>query len=153
MKKGYSLIELIFVVGALILISTFGISRYNDFNQRQIVEQTADSLISNLRLIQAKALSGDKPPVGCTSLVGWTVAFSANSYETYATCNNPPVKIPSTSVTVNMPSNVTLSWVGTITYYALGHGTSVDPLVPQTVSIVGTSRSVSVVLSAGNITR
>lgn len=151
MKKGYTLIELILIVGALMLISAFGIARYNEFNERQNVQQSADTFISNLRLVQAKALAGDKP-VGCTTLVGWTVEFALKSYTMYAVCRNAGVEtiIDSTRVTVALPGYVNLSYSnGFITYYALGRGTSAD----QTVQVVGRAITVPVVLSASSITK
>lgn len=153
MKKGYTLIELILVVGALMLISAFGIARYNDFNERQSVQQSADTFISNLRLVQAKALAGDKPE-GCETLIGWRVEFAVKSYTMYAVCRNAGVEmiIDSTRVTVDLPGYVNLTFdpfKDSITYYALGRGTSSD----QTVSIVGRAITVPVVLSSNSITK
>lgn len=148
MKKGYTLIELILVISVLTLIASFGIARYNEFNERQAVQQSADTFISNLRLVQAKGLAGDKPE-GCTTLVGWTVEFGPDSYTMYAQCQ-PEGIIDGTAVTVDLPQNVTLSYSrGFITYYALGRGTSED----QTVQLVGGTVTVSVVLSASSITK
>ena len=148
MNKGYSLIELIVVVSALILIASFGIARYNEFNERQSVQQSADTFISNLRLIQAKALAGDKPG-GCTTLIGWTVEFALRSYAMYAECR-PEGIIDSTRVTVDLPGNVNLTYSsGSVTYYALGRGTSAD----QTVGVVGRLITIPVVLAAGSISK
>ncbi len=147
-RAGYSLIELIFVVSALILITAFGTARYNEFSERQSVQQSADTFVSNLRLIQSKALAVDKPQ-GCTTLVGWTVEFALKSYTMYAECK-PEGIIDSTRVTVDLPGNVTLTYSnGSITYYALGRGTSKD----QEVRVVGRQISVPVVLAAGSISK
>ena len=151
MKSGYSLIELILVVGAMMLIAAFGVARYNEFNERQAVQQAADTFISNLRLIQAKALAGDKPE-GCDTLVGWTVEFALKSYSMYAICNNGSGEeiIESTRVTVDLPGNVNLNYANpSITYYALGKGTSAD----QTVDIFGRTFSVPIVLASNSITK
>lgn len=148
MKKGYSLIELILVVGAVILIAAFGMARYNEFNERQSVRQAADTFISNLRLIQVKALAGDKP-AGCETLVGWTVEFSEKSYSMYAICNNGGIEviIEGSRMTVDLPGFVNLSpSAGYITYYALGRGSSQD----QTVQIVGRQITIPVVLSSSS---
>lgn len=148
MKNGYSLIELILVVGAILLIAAFGVARYNEFNERQNVQQAADTFISNLRLVQAKALAGDKPQ-GCTTLVGWTVEFGLKSYTMYVECK-PEGIIASTRVTVDLPGNVNLNYTsGSITYYALGRGTSAD----QTVEVVGRFITIPVVLAAGSISK
>lgn len=151
-KSGYSLIELMVVVAALILIATFGVARYNEYNERQTVRQTADTLVSNLRLIQAKALAGEKPP-GCQTLVGYTVEFALKSYSMYATCNNAGTIGPNENslITVDLPANVNLSWgagATSITYYAGGAGSSLS----QTIDIVGLETSIPVVLSANSIT-
>lgn len=147
MKKGYSLIELILVVGVIVLTTAFGIARYNEFNERQSVQQSADTFISNLRLIQAKALSGDKPD-DCMTLIGWTVEFALKSYTMYAQCSNGIIE--SSRVTVDLPGNVNLSpSSGSITYFALGKGTSQD----LNVQIIGRQVTVPVVLAAGSISK
>lgn len=146
-RTGYSLIELIIVVGTLLLIASFGVARYNEFNERQSVQQAADTFISNLRLIQAKALSGDKP-AGCDTLVGYTVEFGLKNYTMYAECTDGIIE--ATRVTVDLPGNVNLSpSSGSVTYNAVGRGMSED----QTVEIVGRSITVPVVLSASSITK
>ena len=148
MKKGYTLIELILVVSVFLLITTLGIARFNEFNERQVVAQSADTFISNLRLIQAKALSGDKPD-GCTTLTGYTVEFAFTNYTMYAQCD-PEGIIDTPRVAVNLPANVNLNPPsGTVTYYSGGKGISSD----QQVQIVGRSVTIPVVFAAGSITK
>lgn len=146
--NGYSFIELIVIVAALMLIAAFGLARYNEFNERQTVQQTAENLISNLRLIQAKALAGDKP-AGCTTLVGYTVVFDLKSYTMYAVCD-PEGIIDTTRVTVDLPGNVNFNPLpDPVTYYTAGRGTSGD----QDVQVVGRLITIPVVLSANTIAK
>lgn len=148
-RTGYSIIELIIVVGVTILIASFGIARYNDFNERQAVQQAADTLVSDLRFVQAKALAGEKPRVGtCTTLLGYRVTFDQKNYTMQAICSEGPVD--GTQVTIDLPGNVNIWPIPTpVTYYALGHGTSGD----ITVNVVGKSITVPVVLAANSISK
>lgn len=57
---GYTLIELIVVVGVIVVLATVGIAGYNTFNQSQTLEQAALNVENALRTAQNKALAGEK---------------------------------------------------------------------------------------------
>jgi prepilin-type N-terminal cleavage/methylation domain-containing protein len=80
---GFSLIELLVVVTITGILFGVGVAKYTDFNRSQILEQAAQELKNNLRLAQARALSGEKPS-GCTVLDGYQVSFvSGGQNDTY----------------------------------------------------------------------
>jgi prepilin-type N-terminal cleavage/methylation domain-containing protein len=85
---GFSLIELLVVVGIVSLLTGAGIASYNSFHKKSLVEKTALELKTNLRQAQANAVNNVKDS-GCPScltspLTGWYVDFSNNRY--YCQC-------------------------------------------------------------------
>lgn len=105
MKKSahaFTLIELLVTISIMGILFGLGLAKYNEFNRRQILVQTANELKSNLRGAQSKALGAEKD---CSSskcggndgicgtndpnertLEGWYVSFSSNSYQLYGRC-------------------------------------------------------------------
>lgn len=108
--QGFTLIELVVVVGILLLIGSGVIVNYNAFNENQRVKQVALTLKTNLRLAQTKALSGYKPqdPYTCNELEGYTVTFTANQYSTQAKCASPD-DLQGDVTSVTLPTGITLS--------------------------------------------
>src|SRR3990172_5731384 len=72
--QGFTLIELVIVIGVMALLFGFGYASYREFARRQMVNGAVIQLRSNLRLAQQLALSGKKPESGCNTL---------NSYQFY----------------------------------------------------------------------
>ena len=89
--KGFTLIELVVVVGIISVITGFGVAGYNRFNDKKKVEQAAKELVSNLRFLQSNAISGIKNfrGVSCAAgltLDGWYADIDKNEY--YLKCSN-----------------------------------------------------------------
>lgn len=84
-RNGFTLIELIVVTTIIALLTGGGIAAYNRFNEKQILEQAALDLKSNLRVAQNRALSGEKP-TGCSTLDGYRASFLTASYNFQAIC-------------------------------------------------------------------
>lgn len=96
MKKfcsGFSLIELLVTITIITLVFSIGLTQYNRFNRRQILIKAKDQLISDLRLTQSKALSGEKPSdCGVDPLSGHKLEFISNSdYQITAVCDSDVV--------------------------------------------------------------
>ena len=63
---------------------------YNNFNKKKIVERAAEELVTNLRLVQSKAINKEKDCLVCGGsadcsdlggvLEGWKVDFSSNTF-------------------------------------------------------------------------
>lgn len=86
---GFTLIELLVSISIIGILFTVGIGRYTEFNRRQILNQAAQELKTNLRLAQSRAFSGEKP-IACNTLGGYQVSFSAgppDSYSLQAKCD------------------------------------------------------------------
>ncbi len=146
--KGFTLIEIIVAVTILLVITSVGISNYSGYNQGETVRQTALTVKNDLRYLQGKALSGDKP-AGCTKLTGWQMSFTATTYTTEATCTNGAVAI--TQRTTPLPRTVTFSPVpSTIIYYVLTGGTNVNSV--GSINVVGNTKTYLIQVGArGNI--
>jgi len=104
MKKfcpGFTLVELLVTITIISLVFSIGLVQYNRFNRRQILTKAKDQLISDLRLTQSKALSGEKPSdCGVGPLSGHKLEFTSNSnYQITAVCDSDVVVSAGLSLT------------------------------------------------------
>lgn len=85
---GFTLIELLIILTLITLLFSLGMARYNRFNRRQILVRAKDELISNLRLVQSKSLTAEKPSdCGDAPLTGHKLKFTDNkNYKIVAVC-------------------------------------------------------------------
>lgn len=92
MKKncpGFTLIELLLIFSLMSLFFSLGMAQYNRFNRRQFLNKAKDELISNLRLVQSKALAAEKPSNCIDTLLGHKLKFTDNShYKIVAVCSS-----------------------------------------------------------------
>lgn len=101
---GFTLIEMVVVVGLMGLLLGGSIVGYRKFNDRQLVIQAGKEFISVLRTAQKRASVGDKPDVvGCNggqTLDGYRVqALSDEStYTLSAVCDGSSVSTQSYSI-------------------------------------------------------
>lgn len=88
-KKGFTFIELILAISISLILLGRGLVKYQDFNRKQQVKQSALDFISVLRQAQNRAITGDKP-TGCADpFTGFRVApaLNTNQYTVSAVCN------------------------------------------------------------------
>ena len=95
---GFTLIELLVTISLALIISGSGIAYYSSFNRRQIVDQTAKTLVSDLRMAQNMALSQQKP-VSSTKFTGYYVQLSTNAYQIFPICNPACASIKTVNLT------------------------------------------------------
>lgn len=137
---GFTLIEILVVISIMGFLVTMGISSYMDFNRRQILDQTAKTIVNDLRNIQSKAGAGDKGPTGTCSnpLVGWYFRVGENSkhYDIYGNCG-----VEFSLISKNLPSNLSFTSpsAGTLIIFkplssGVGFPGEVNPAV-QTITI------------------
>lgn len=150
---GFTLIELLIVISITGVLAGIGLASYNQFNRKQILDQTAKNVKNDLRLIQSKALAGEKDcsagvcggsTAGCgqdedeKELDGWYVEFTNTSYTYYGSCGGTHF---STKV-VNLPSNVTIpSPPARIYFEPLNKG--VSAAISITLSAFGTTQVIN----------
>ena len=148
-NSAYTLIELLVGITIMALIFSIGFVSYRDFSRKQALTGVTKGLISDLRLIQQKALAGEK--IGsCTTLNGYKINISSSSYSLYASCASD-ILLKTVDLTVN---EVTLTLTppiptNTITFKVLGQGT--DLTSEETIRITNSkiNKTSTVVVGIG----
>src|SRR3989339_717881 len=98
MKQGYSLLEVLVAVTIIGILTGSSLVGYNRFQGRQGLKSAGEQLVSDLRLTQQKALSGEKASGWCQgageSLTGWRLIFtSAAIYDIRGVCSSGAVTV------------------------------------------------------------
>lgn len=117
-KRGFTLIELLVVITLFGIVSTLVTASYITFERNQRIRNATQTLKNDLRLIQNKALAGDKGansecPVTST-LIGWymtinTAQISSYTYAGVCDAGGPQNLFPNPPKIVNFPTGVTLN--------------------------------------------
>ena len=145
-RAGFTIVELLIAVAIVLLFAGGVVSGYRTFNDTQTIKQVEQTLVSDLRLAQARATSGEKPG-GCTKLVGYTVRFSntPSSYTVQPQCA-PEGLISAAAQTVSLPTGVTFSNppASPVIFGVLTQGVT----NPTTVTVSGGSKTIAVTISA-----
>jgi len=108
LKLGFTVMELLVVMGVIIILFTISLAAYNRFNRRQVVEQATRNLESDLRLAQSKAVAQEKPGGWCGTgtLVGYRLRFTSETqYVIEAVCSNS-AESPKIIKTVDLPEKI-----------------------------------------------
>ena len=143
--QGFTLIELLIVMTILTTVLGLGLSSFSRFNRGERLKQSALTLKSQLRFAQAKAISAEKPSVGCTQFVGMQLLFTATTYVIQHECN--PEGLVGTKDIISLPSDVTFSPIPTdFTFQTLTN--IVDITGDQTITLTNGSQSYSIVVSS-----
>lgn len=139
--KGYTLIELLVAVSIIGLVFSSGFVSFREFSRRQEIASLARSLEGELRSIQQKALSGEKPDdIFCNppnTLSGYTFDLtSGTSYSISAVCTGGLVEIK----TKDMPEGLTIeTTLDPITFKVLGSGTDIPAGDQSRITITQTA--------------
>ena len=91
-KSGFTLIELLISLTLVAFLGSLGLATYVQFNRRQILNNAVRGLVSDLRLAQSKAQSGERPPgsscLGDLLDYQILISFSGNlTYSLVANCS------------------------------------------------------------------
>ena len=114
-RKGFTLLELIIVMGILAALSVVAIPQISHYNNDQSLQSAAADLQQSLRTAQSNALNGvvcsDNPSNLASSQ--WSLVLSDTSYTAQATCTAPtPSPWPvAASSTKNLPADVQISGI------------------------------------------
>lgn len=139
--KGFTLIELLVTTGIISILVTIGLASYNRFNERQILIQAASDLKNNLRLVQNKAMTGEKVcgagacggtnnicdnEAGEKPLSGWKITFAADSYTINGVCEETEFS----DKTYNLASGISISPLPSpVTFLSLTKGVSNQAII------------------------
>ena len=145
--RGFTLIEIIIVIGIVLLLSGGGAVVMNAFNQRQQVTTTATNIVGSLSEAKANALAGKKSAASCSgkTLDGWRVNITSGlggGVTVTGVCGG----IPFDSQTQVFPVGVTTVGVSQVIYKPLGLGATVTG--GPTLIVTGRSPSVTLNISA-----
>jgi type II secretory pathway pseudopilin PulG len=114
---GFSLIELVVVIGILILITGGGIASLISFNEKQQVLNGSKELQSYLRTAQTLARVGEVPD-GCGTLTGYKVVSSGVAFskeiKVLAACSSGDIEKSSFLLpeTTTLSSDINISFLG-----------------------------------------
>ncbi len=103
MRRGFTLIEIIVVTGIIATLTGIGYVRVLGSERRAPLTATVDTVISDLRAQQTRAMTGEARGVG--------VSFQSNAY----------TMLPQGSV-ISLPTNITMSPAGSSVSFANGSG-------------------------------
>lgn len=100
-RRGFTLIELIIVVGIIILLAGTSIAAYFRFSQRQAALNDARNFSTKLREVQAMA-KNLVYPANCSGLVGYRLVADDSGYtcetcqtvSAYAICSQGEIIVP-----------------------------------------------------------
>lgn len=149
MKRGFTIIELlvVFSISALMIGVVFAGQR--DFSRRRVSENAANILLTEMREVQQRSLSGVKPnDFACrtpNTLNGYIVRFTDTGYETYADCSGGEVHVNSTS----WPGDVTTKVEGgnEILFKSVGQGTDLSTDISVNLCAFTSSKTVQLTTS------
>ncbi len=135
--KGFTLIELIVTVGVVLLIAGGVVANYNNYTDNQRLKQAALTLKSDLRFVQTKAFSAEKPGLGCSELVGYVISFTSTTYSIQSQCTEGLVGSIST---INLPTGISFFPIpSAMTFRVLTHGIANDSSV--IITLTGRTKS------------
>ena len=142
--SGFTVVELLIILSLIALLFTLGMTQYNRFNRSQTLTKAKGELVSNLRLLQGKAMAAEKPAeCGENELDGHRLEFINNhSYKMVAVCDCTD-DCPEVKASVNFPSNV-IKQLGPdgIFFKVLNRGVEfIGPQPPLVLSLIGSSET------------
>lgn len=150
-RYGFSLIEILIVVGIMLTLTGFIIASYSSFTSTQKLKQAVKTLRSDLRFVQTRAASGLKPSGVCENLVSYQVSFTSSSYSYQPVCTisgDPTPTNPVTTITLPDQVSFSLPIPPILTFKVLTGVANRDATI--TLSNGGTSR-VLVISKSGDI--
>jgi prepilin-type N-terminal cleavage/methylation domain-containing protein len=148
-NSGYTLIEILIGLTVLSIVFTVGFAGFRAFSQRQLVAGVTKGILSDLRLIQQNATTGEKPAgTTCTKLNGYAFVYVDNDqYDLRADCTNngnilvKAVTLP-TGLTISVTTNRTL-------FNVLGLGTNLTSANTVTITQTASGGSSSITIGTG----
>ncbi|MBI3396851.1 prepilin-type N-terminal cleavage/methylation domain-containing protein [Candidatus Woesebacteria bacterium] len=144
--KGFTLIEILVVLGLVGLMTLIGTANLREYQRRQLVAAAVKQFSGDLSYARQLALTGKKP-AGCGVLDGYDVKYvSSTAYSIMGLCDgNVEKSIGRDSNT--LPNSATASSFGQIVFKELGHGTNLTSDLTITIGGAGGNQTVLVTVS------
>lgn len=107
--RGFTLIELIVVMGIALLVIGVASTAFRRTNTTQTLASEGAKLLLELRRSQTNSFTGTKPATGCTNLYGYELELTATSYRVRPDCGPTPFPWSDPFVkTTTLPSSISL---------------------------------------------
>jgi len=151
---GYTLLETLIVISISVLLFSIVYANYRDFSRRQILEEVAKQVVSDLRLAQEYALAGRKE-ASCITLTGYEFERTATTgYRINDVCTSgggTEIKA------ITLPTDIQIGNFSPapsrFTFRVLARGTDRNGDISFTLTQVSTGRTKTITISKnGNIT-
>lgn len=130
--KGFTLIELIVVIGILSLFTGIFIARYNENTGQLRLRSEAKKLVDVLELAKKKALTADLFDKNCTDFRGYRVIVGSGNYSLSFNCGGVYTEVQNYNLTLN---NSIIAGTGNYDFTPM----MVNPIFPATVILVKNS--------------
>ena len=119
-SRGYTLIEIIVVLGIVTILSGFGIAKYNTHTQQLTLKNQAKNLVEVIELAKKKAVSGDLYQ-DCSDFQGYQVVVNANTFLMNFNCGGVYQTIQNYSMANSI---TTVAGIGNFNFLPLAIGTN-----------------------------
>ena len=122
-NHGFTLLEILIAIAIMMLLLGGGIAAYLRLDKRQTLVNAGKEVELLLRTAQKKAQVGDRPKTGCAHLEGYRVVpppAGGRTLTLRAVCDTGLVTVQ----TYDLPTGVTLTNMGTMTFAVLHGGVS-----------------------------
>ena len=151
LQDGFTLIEMLVVVGIISTLTSLGIASYSSYNASQTVGSNATNVATQLGSARSQAISQVVPAsCGANVLTGYQVNITVNSqqYTVSAVCGTPPTQqVVSTN---KLPPNLTFGAGSTATVFFSVASGSVASIATIYVNGYGKTKTITV-SKIGNI--
>lgn len=148
-SPAYTLIEILIAISITAVLFGFGFAGYREYSQRQVLFAAARAVKSDLRSLQEKALSGEKP-VACAGKILEGYRFDiipTTLYRMSALCSGSVVDIQDKSVELGFTIAATID---PILFKVLGQGTNIPSGSSSIITLTqtGTTETIQITVSA-----
>ena len=131
-RLGFTLFEMIIVVGIIAILSGVSFTYYNNYSEAKSLEAEAKSIANSISLSSKKSSSGDQ--INCTSFIGHRILFqlSGTQWNYYMqkccgsdlTCDEELSDLSSHSIPNNI--SITSTAINSILFKKLGGGVVIN---------------------------
>lgn len=162
LKAGYTLIEILVAITIVGILFGVGYANFRSFSQRQVIINAAKTIQGDLRLVQERALAGQKPTdPACNTpntlngynfkILSTGLSGTPPEYEVRANCSGGIVSEPTKDVILSSDLSISIPNPNPIIFNILGNGTNITSgqTVTLTVTQNGSGSTSSITIASG----
>lgn len=141
MNRAYTLVELIVILAIIAVLFTVASVGLNSLQQQSYIDNTVETMLSDIKLQQTKAMTGDTSSTGSNSEYGIHF-YSNNSYTLFKGSNYSSSDSNNFTVTQSSAISITTTFPQSNLIFAKGSGEVVGFISNQnTITITNTNDS------------